>query len=95
MPPDSSHGTPEARVNAKATISYTETYEDAVKLLKESYELNRVVYSHHLEDVFQSDYFKDERKDFERMRDRIKKNVKGLKLSQGYTAEQLLTAHFE
>lgn len=88
-------GTPEAKEKAKAATTYTSTYAAAVDKLKESYELNRVLLAHHLADYLQPEQFRDEKRDLVTFLERIEKNLRGIKLAKGFTAEQLMTTHAE
>lgn len=86
---------PEAKTKAEAAVDYTETYEEAAKRLRENYELNRDLHSHHLSELLQVDHFRHDRRDLERLLDWMERNTRGLKMANGYTADQVFCMHFE
>lgn len=85
----------EAKSKAEAAVAYTTTYEEAVSRLKETYKVNRDLHSHHMAELYQTDHIRDERRDLERILDRLERSIRGLKLANGYTADQMLTTHIE
>lgn len=88
-------GTPESQKKAKSAVACSDTFEQVVAKMKATYENNKVLHMHHLEDMLQPDVFKDEKHDYERMKERILQNVRGMKLAKGYTADQVFCAHFQ
>lgn len=88
-------GTPESKLHAEDAVAYTESYDEAVKRLKDIYELNRVLQAHHLADLFRSDLFKDDKRDMTRMMGRLEKNIRGIKLAKGYSLDQAIATYYE
>lgn len=88
-------GSPEAKDRAEAAIAYTSSYAEATAKLRKNYEQNRVLHAHHVAEMIQTDYFKDEHRDLERLLDRIERNTRGLTLANGCTFEQVLSTYYE
>lgn len=88
-------GTPEAKTTVLKATANSATFAEAVVTLKSIYDKNRVVHGHHYGEMCRTDLFGDTYDDVTRLWDRIRDCRRGMTLSKGYTADQIVTVHFE
>lgn len=87
--------TPEAQEVAHLAVNSSDTFQDAVLKLEETYLRKREVFSTHLSLLFQPDEVHYCRQDLKRLLDRIETNVRGLRRTDDFTAEQVAAVHLE
>ena len=86
---------PKAKERAQTALAHTSTYKEAVDSLRQYYEDNRLLFSHHFDVFHQPEVFKDSVEDLDYLEAKCKAAIRGFQSSQGYTAEQLMAATLE
>ena len=81
-----------ARQRAEAALAHTDCFERAVQALKKYYEDDRLLFTHHFDELSQQDTIKDSVEDLDRLEDRLRSAVRGMSASSGYTAGQMVVA---
>ena len=67
-----------ARERAEAALIHTSSYDEAIVSLRDYYENNRLLFSHHFDILAQTELFKDTVEDLDHLEDQCKASVLGL-----------------
>ena len=76
-----------ARERAEAALAHTRSYDEAIVSLRDYYENNRLLFSHHFDVLTQTEVFKDTVEDLDNLEDKCKASVQGLQSAQGYSTD--------
>ena len=82
---------PAARQRAEQFIANDASFDVGSALMRDEYENPKILFSHHYESALKPDHYKDNRDDIIHLHIRIDATQRGLKDSQGWSIEQLLT----
>ena len=82
---------PAAHQRAEQFIANHASFDVGSALVRDEYENPKILFGHHYESALKPDHYKDNRDDRIRLQSRIDATQHGLKDSQGWSIEQLLT----
>ena len=83
---------PDAKERAQNAVGCSSSFIEAVKLLKSYYYDNRLLHRHFLDKLTQMEQFGCKGKDLDYLQTKLNSAVKGLKDSNGYSADQIIVA---
>ena len=81
-----------ARQWKEADLAHTDCFERAVQALKKCYEDNRLLFTHHFDELSQQDTIKDSIEDLDLLEDRLRSALRGISASNGYSSDQMVVA---
>ena len=82
----------DAKERAQNAVGCSNSFLEAVQLLKSHYDNNRLLHRHYLDNLIQVQQFGSKGKDLDCLQIKLNSAVKGLKDSNGYTAGQIIVA---
>lgn len=85
--------TPEAKERAQQVLACTVTYEEAVAKMRYTYEDNIELHRHHVSQIFQAKPYQNTKASLSALLGMLEENTAGIKATNGYTAEQIVTSH--
>ena len=81
-----------ARQWKEADLAHTDCFKRAVQALKKCYEDDRLLFTHHFDELSQQDTIKDSVEDLDLLEDRLRSVLRGISASNGYSADQMVVA---
>ena len=81
---------PESTSLAQGAIGSTKTFEEALIIIREHYENNRILFRHHYESFHQAERFSCKVEDIVKLKTKITTTARGMEEAKGFTAGHMM-----